>query len=292
MNKILGWVTVGLTYVLMVWGNMVSSTGSGLACPDWPTCHGTLTPPARFEIILEWGHRLLAATATLFILLTLFRVFRSTPRSARAIHRSGRVLLFLLVTQILLGGTTVLLGLSVAVSTIHLLIAHCVFAGLILVASTMTWETPVIKNPSEKMRRLAVVGLAAFTVQLAMGGIVRHSHAGLACPTFPACLTNFFPIPFTFETAMAFFHRWWGILLLGVTTHLAITARKERSALKGPAFAIALLGVLQVTLGVMTVLTGLHTHVRATHAAMGYGLWALLFFVSLRSGGFRTLWRA
>lgn len=290
-NQVLGWLTVGFTYILMVWGNIVSSTGSGLACPDWPTCHGTLTPPATFEIILEWGHRCLAATATILILLTLFTVFRNTARSEKAIHRSGRVLLALLGIQILLGGTTVLLGLSVTISTIHLLIAHCVFAGLILVASTMTWGTPVLKNPSDKMRRLAVSGLAAFTIQLALGGVVRHSHAGLACPQFPACLGSFFPIPFTFETAIAFFHRWWGILLLGVLVHLGITARKERSPLRKIAIAIGSLGLLQVILGILTVRMGLHTHVRATHAALGYALWALLFFTALRSGAFRFLWR-
>src|SRR5688500_16107579 len=97
----LGWVTVGFTYFLMVWGNLVSSTGSGLACPDWPLCHGTVTPPLRIDIILEWGHRLLAATATILIVATVWRVLKSDHDAG--LKRAGKVLLALLLIQILLG---------------------------------------------------------------------------------------------------------------------------------------------------------------------------------------------
>ncbi len=46
-------------YILMVMGTFVTSTGSGLACPDWPLCYGTVSPPLELSIWFEWGHRLL-----------------------------------------------------------------------------------------------------------------------------------------------------------------------------------------------------------------------------------------
>ena len=30
------------TYLLIVLGGLVRATGAGLACPDWPLCHGRL----------------------------------------------------------------------------------------------------------------------------------------------------------------------------------------------------------------------------------------------------------
>jgi heme a synthase len=286
----LAWLTVGLTYFLMVWGNIVSSTGSGLACPDWPLCHGSVTPPVSAPVVLEWGHRLLAASATFMILLTLYKTLTPSNQIGSPLRRSGKSLLALLAIQILLGGTTVLLGLSPGVSTIHLIIATLVFSGLITVACVTTWKDPVIVNANPKISRLAIAGLMGLLVQFAMGALVRHTHSGLACPNFPHCLEGFFPIPATFGSHLAFFHRWWGVLLLGVFVHLAVVAAKTTPALSRPARRALGLAVAQVILGIGTVLSGLNTESRAIHAAVGYALWGVLFFITLRSGGMRWLW--
>ena len=287
--KKLGWFTVGFTYLLMTWGNMVSATGSGFGCPDWPRCHGTFFPPATFETILEWGHRLLAATTTLLIVATIALILRSRGKYGRALKSSGRFLLAMLAVQIVLGGFTVLLGLSVVVSTIHLVIANLVMGGLITVASVMTWGDPVVTQ-SVKMRRLAVSGLMGLLIQLALGALVRHSHSGLACPMFPGCLEGFWPIPLTFGTAVAFTHRWWGIIMFGLYFHLlSVSIRKSKPLRMACAIAFAL-ACTQIILGISTVLGGLGTASRGLHAAGGYALWAMTFYISIRSGSFRYLY--
>lgn len=286
----LGWVTVGFTYFLMVWGNLVSATGSGLACPDWPLCNGTPLPVLSGPVILEWGHRLLAFSATILILLTLYKVLKNPAHRDSALKSSGRSLAVLLGLQILLGGTTVLLGLSVAVSTVHLVVATLVFSGLITVASVITWGNPTVKNPSSIVRRLALWGLGGLMVQLIFGAMVRHGHAGLACPSFPHCMESFLPLPFTFETGIAFFHRWWGVGLLAIFFRLSWVAAKTCPELAHPTRRVFALSLAQVFLGIGTVMSGLQTHSRATHAAVGYLIWGLLFYVVLRSGGVRWLW--
>ena len=55
-------------FLLMTLGNVVSATGSGLACPDWPLCHGSVVPPLRADVLIEYGHRLSALAATVLIL--------------------------------------------------------------------------------------------------------------------------------------------------------------------------------------------------------------------------------
>lgn len=288
--QMLGWITVGFTYFLMVWGNLVSSTGSGLACPDWPLCHGTVAPSLSPPVVLEWGHRLLAFTTTVLIILTLYKVFTSKTQISPTLRRSGRSLLYLLGLQILLGGTTVLLGLSPLVSTIHLLIATLVLSGLITVACVMTWGNPVVENSTPKLRRIGIAGLIGLLVQFSLGGLVRHHHSGLACPNFPACLDSFLPIPFTLDTALAFFHRWWGILMLGVFVHLAVLTAKKTPLLARPARRVLGIAVAQIFLGIGTVMSSLNTESRAIHAAVGYALWGILFYVTIRAGGFRWLW--
>jgi heme A synthase len=286
----LGWFTVGVTYFLMFWGNLVSATGSGLGCPDWPTCHGTMTPPMHVrEVFYEWGHRLIAATASVLIITLVYRLLRSSE-SENALRRSGKFLLGLLGFQVVLGGVTVLLGLSIAVSTIHLLVATTVFSGLIAVASVVTWKNDLVVPNADKVRRLAVAGLSGMIVQIALGALVRHGHAGLACPAFPDCLDGFFPVPFTFETFVAFTHRWWGILMLGLFVHLGVASARTAPRLARLGRASLGLASAQVLLGIGTVMSGLSTHSRATHAAVGYALWGVLFLIAVRAGAFRFIW--
>lgn len=287
--KKLGWFTVGFTYLLMVWGNMVSATGSGLGCPDWPRCHGTFFPPATFETILEWGHRLLALATTILIVLTIAQVLLSRGSYGNALKRSGKFLLLLLGVQIVLGGITVILGLSIFVSTIHLVIANLVMGGLISVASVMTWGDPVITQ-NQKMRKLAVFGLGGLLIQLALGALVRHSHSGLACPMFPGCLDGFWPVPFTFGTAVAFFHRWWGVCMIGLYFHLTSVSWKKAKPLRLASSIAFVLACAQIGLGIATVLGGLGTAMRGLHAAGGYALWAFTFYISIRSGSFGFLY--
>jgi heme A synthase len=65
LNYLLG-TTILFTYLLMGMGTFVTSTGSGLACPDWPLCYGPVKPPLKMDIWFEWRRRFFGAITGAF----------------------------------------------------------------------------------------------------------------------------------------------------------------------------------------------------------------------------------
>ena len=63
--------TIILALIQIVLGITVRVTGSGLGCPDWPTCYGNWIPPLRFDSIIEYTHRLSASSLGLVTFITL-----------------------------------------------------------------------------------------------------------------------------------------------------------------------------------------------------------------------------
>src|SRR2546428_7847457 len=53
----LGLATALAMYGLIVLGSVVRTTGSGLACPDWPLCEGRIIPRLELPVMVEWLHR-------------------------------------------------------------------------------------------------------------------------------------------------------------------------------------------------------------------------------------------
>lgn len=283
MPRGLAWTAVAAVFLLMTLGNVVSATGSGLACPDWPLCHGRLIPPLRPDVLVEYSHRLSAVAASLLLVATVIATLRRAgPRGA---GRVGIVLLALLGVQIGLGGITVLLKLPNLISTAHLVNALLILGGLLLLALGAGPEPAAAFSGSLKLARLARAGLAVLLLQLALGGYVRHTGAGLACPDFPLCSGDI--LPGHWLAAVHWVHRWLGVTLLGFFAQLAVASRRTPPArLAAAGCALAL---LQVSLGIAAVLLRLDPPTRAAHAAVGYALWGVLIWTSVRAGAWQGL---
>src|SRR2546428_2369036 len=56
-------LTAGATLVLLFLGGLVTSTGSGLAVPDWPLSFGQVFPPMVGGVLFEPRHPLAATAA-------------------------------------------------------------------------------------------------------------------------------------------------------------------------------------------------------------------------------------
>ena len=66
-------VTLGLMWIIVPSGAVVRLTGSGLGCPDWPTCDGGVVPEAAGHAWIEYTNRLLSGVVGVVAVLDLDR---------------------------------------------------------------------------------------------------------------------------------------------------------------------------------------------------------------------------
>ncbi len=172
-------ITACATFLLLIAGGLVTSTDSGLAVPDWPLSYGTWFPPMVGGIFYEHGHRMIAATVGLLILILAVWFGRSEPR--RWVRRLAYAALGAVILQGLLGGLTVLLLLPPAVSILHACLGQTVFCLVVSLAvcTSPHWVqgTTDANRPSHLRRLGPLVAVVAYG-QLVLGAVVRHT--GLA----------------------------------------------------------------------------------------------------------------
>mgnify|MGYP001606818684 FL=1 len=168
--------TAAAAFFLLFAGGMVTSTGSGLAVPDWPLSFGTLNPPMVGGIFFEHGHRLIAGGVALMTLILAALARRpgvSTPARLAAWLASGGILI-----QALLGGLTVLMKLPPVISISHACLGQGVFC-LLLACAILASPEHAQGRGYPRVYRFAAGGFAAAYLQLALGALVRHTGTGL-----------------------------------------------------------------------------------------------------------------
>lgn len=142
------------TYILILIGGYVTTSGAGLACGEsWPYCNGTFFPSLSSpDLVIEWTHRLFNLVVGVFILGTAVIAWKNY-RGAKYVLGFSTASLIGLIAQVLLGMITVQSALDPKVSDAHLGLASAVFA-LVVVNAVMVWglsgkmlsQTGSIKN--------------------------------------------------------------------------------------------------------------------------------------------------
>ena len=284
---------VAASLLLIVAGGLVTSTGSGLAVPDWPNTYGTFMfafPLSKMVggIFYEHGHRLIASTVGLLTIALAIWMTRTEPR--RWVRRLGWTALAAVIVQGLLGGITVLYFLPAPISISHAGLAQLFFA---LVVSLALFTSPgwragraAARDPEDDvLPRLALATPVLIYVQILLGATMRHTGAGLAIPDFPLAFGHLLPPEWNAGIAIHFAHR---VGAAAVTAVVAATAghllfhHRERSELTHPALLLAALVVVQVGLGAWTVLSGRQVAVNTAHVAVGAATFATSVVLALR----------
>ena len=211
--KRLAWVTVFLTFDLIVFGAFTRLTDSGLGCPDWPGCYGEANPflahddisaaqsvmpsgPVTvFKAWIEMIHRYLAmAVGVLIIAICVGAIHYWRKNKTSRYHPAlPLVLLVFVCIQGAFGAWTVTLKLQPLIVTTHLLLGLSLFALLCWHALRQTVHQTVTATITKNLKILAAVTFVLVGMQIALGGWVSTNYAALACGGFPLCQSQFMP---------------------------------------------------------------------------------------------------
>lgn len=262
----LGKITVVVIFLLLVWGNIVAGLKAGLACPDWPLCHGKVLPPFRWDIYVEFSHRVIGAIASILLVVLSYKRFREYPRSAKVIPV---LTVLLLIFQVALGGIVVLMKLPADITTVHFAIAILIF--------TLTLYLAVFDGKNDRPLfsfgnlgwLFFLLALLIFT-QAVLGAYVRHAEAGLACPDFPKCLGYWIPPVLRGTVLTHYLHRSVAYLIFIVLLLIFIISFTNSGLrhFRSKIILLILLIFLQVVVGVAVIHSKLFFLLTALHISL------------------------
>ena len=110
-------------------GGYISAAGLGLTCPEWPLCPNGIMPSE--EYLIEWIHRLVAATTGSLVLATMIASFLNKNADLKIKVTSSLASVFV-VTQIVLGALVIDLKLHAVLVAVHLGIGILLFSMVLL----------------------------------------------------------------------------------------------------------------------------------------------------------------
>lgn len=227
-------LTSFMTFLLLCAGALVTSTGSGLAVPDWPLSFGMYMPPMVGGVFFEHGHRMVAGTVGIMMAVLCVLLWVSEPR--RWVKVLGTIALGAVVTQAVLGGMTVLYRLPTAVSVSHACLAQFFFSltTVISLVTSRFWLRPMEPLANDNGKLVSLPALAAMTavgffLQLLMGAVMRHTGSGLAIPDFPLAFGRVVPEEFSFSIGIHYAHRVGAFVMVALTATLVIRIVKHHA---------------------------------------------------------------
>ena len=303
-----------LCFVVVVLGAYVRLSAAGLGCPDWPGCYGHVTPAGAIAaadaaggtldgVSVEAGkawkemiHRYAAATlGVLIIAIVALAILFRQAKVVSLPYVTG--LLALVVAQGVLGMLTVTKLLEPAIVTAHLLLGLATLSArwwLVLTigrrqASAWRGSTAFLGSSLQLTRQLALLGLAALAVQIALGGWTSSHYAATACPDFPKCQGEWWP-PLQGNVAIHFAHRLGALFATALLMLAAIRVLRSRSDefARRAALAVLLTLALQLLVGVTMVMRGFPLALATAHNAAAA---LLLLAVVALNRSLRPAWK-
>jgi cytochrome c oxidase assembly protein subunit 15 len=318
INRPLHWFAVATaiaTFLLLGAGGLVTSHEAGMSVPDWPNSYGYnmfAFPISKWTggIFYEHTHRL---WASLVGFMTTVLAVWIWMKDSRKWMKCLAVVAFLgVVAQGVLGGLRVTMKMD-SLGIFHGVIAQAFFVLVCAIAffTGGIWQKiseQKISNVPRGLRNLFLFVTTLVFLQLILGATMRHQHAGLAIPDFPAAygkiwpdtnpeaiqrynaqrieITNVNPIT-AFQVILQMVHRIVAFAIFAGVTAAAWFAWKrlgKNDLLSKLAIFWLTLIVLQIILGMTTIWTNKAADIATAHVLVGAlslvtgALWCIIGF--------------
>lgn len=296
------------TYLVILAGAVVRGTGSGLGCPDWPTCFGQWVPPTDiselpanykeiykisgktiadfdpFKTWTEYINRLLGVVLGFLIVLLFGKSFKVRSYDPNIPWFCGG-LLFLILVQGGVGALVVSTHLKPFLITIHMLLAVLLLFGLLYLRKYChdLQNTALVQKIDAKALRITkiLVGLTFFQVML--GTQVRQQVDHYIRDTFQATHETIIG----FLGALFYVHRTFSLVIIALFIYLMVYLQKNH--LNRGAFFTVFLAFLcvmgNVATGIMLNYFGFPTNAQPPHLFLGVLTLGLLYSLYLNLRG-------
>jgi cytochrome c oxidase assembly protein subunit 15 len=254
--------------VIVLSGAAVRLTGSGLGCPDWPTCfQHRLTGSWSIHPLIEYANRVVTILLVCVTALTLIAALLREVRRRDLVVLSGLLVLGV-VADAVLGAFVVYSKLNPWLVALHMLLS----LSMVVVGAILYHRSKYVYGPGTRsdvrdphFRFIARLLWIPFVVLLATGTITTGSgpHAG----SFQGQLVAK-RLPYALSSA-AWVHSLAAVLFIGLVTGLVFAIWKSNapSALQLGVRRLVIIALVQATIGATQYLTHLPAWLVELHVA-------------------------
>lgn len=254
--------------IIVLSGAAVRLTGSGLGCPDWPTCfHNRISGSWSIHPLIEYANRIVTVTLVCVTAVTFLAAWLRRPRRRDLIVLSGMLILGV-VADALLGAFVVYSKLNPWLVSLHMLLS----LSMVVIGAVLYHRSKYVYGPGARadvrdpyFRLIARLLWIPFVALLGAGTITTGSgpHAGssqgqLTAKRLPIALSN-----------AAWIHSVAAVLFIGLVTGLLLAVWRSGvpEPLKLGVRRLVVISLVQAGIGLTQYLTHLPAFLVELHVA-------------------------
>jgi len=254
--------------LIVLSGAAVRLTGSGLGCPDWPSCfHNRITGSWKFHTAVEYGNRIVTVTLVIFTIATFIAALRRDPRRRDLVMLSATLILGV-VADAVLGGFVVYSKLNPWLVSLHMLLS----LSMVVVGAVLYHRSKYVYGPGARsdvrdphFQLIARLLWIPFVVLLVAGTVTTGSgpHAGASQGQLVARRLPFALIDATWAHSIA------AVLFIGLVIGLllAIWMSDAPQPLKLGIRRLVIISLIQAAIGLTQYLSHLPALLVELHVA-------------------------